>query len=361
MNQKIAVFGFGVLLSVLSVSAVFAQNVAEGGFDGEDESSIWEDDTSADGRYFTRKKGRTAADIKREEAKFAPKKKTATKFVYTGPTKEDIAKQAPVTARQNFRKLMPPEYDYTFGKIEYNVDTDSFKVTDLTALPKSKARNKTGVYAIKIGSVELYKFNIGERGGTKQNPSGQAILSQIDIPDFNASNVKTGQVKIEGLKIDGRFIYLMEKRSGVLDKVAISGLRSEKIINETILNNIVRAKVFSANSAEFEKLNVPAGFMSLLKNQSFKGFDFSSAVVNGKRIPTPAGAEAAMISYSSRFLDSDLVMGVRMEKEKKNPIANMDAVKRNVTAHKQSVAEFEKEFEDGGKVQKTPVRSAARR
>ncbi len=360
MTQKIAVFGFGALLSVLCVSAALAQDVAGREESDGGESSIWDDDSSGDSRYFTRKKGRTAADIKREEAKFAPKKKTATKFVYTGPTKEDIAKQAPVTAQQNFRKLLSPEYDYKFGKVEYNVDTDSFKVTDLTALPKSEAQRKKGVYAIKVGSVELYKFNIGERGGTKQNPSGQAILSEIDIPVFNANAVKTGQVKIDGLKADGRFTYLMEKGSGVLDKVAVSGLRSEKIINETILNNIVRAKVFSANSAEFENLNVPAGFMSLLKNQSFKGFNFSSAVVNGKRIPTPAGAEAAMISYSSRFLDADLVMGARMEKAKKNPIANMDAVKRNVTAHKQSVAEFEKEFSDGGKAEKVPARSAAR-
>ena len=346
MTQKISVFLAGAVLSVFALSPAFSQTSGTNADADGKESSIWDDDSSGDSRFFTRKKGRTAADIKREEAKFAPKKKTATKFVYTGPSKEEIAKQAPITAQQNFRKLLPPVYDYQFEKVEYDVNTDSFRVTGLTALPKSEAQRKKGMYGIKIGSIELYKYNIGERGGTKQNPSGQAILSEIDVPVYNQNGVKSGQLKIENLKITGRFPYLMEKGSGVLDQVTFSGLRSEKIINETVLNNIVRAKVFSADSADFTNLSVPAGFMDLLKDQSFKGFNFTSSVVNGKRIGTPAGAEAAMISYSSRFLDSDLVMGARMEKAKKKPIANMEAVKRNVTAHKQSVAEFEKEFSE---------------
>ncbi len=345
MNRKFAVFLTGTALSVLNIPQVFAQPAA--GAQSTEESSLWNDDTADDSRYFTRKQGRTAADVKREEAKFAPKKKTATKFVYTGPTKESIAKEAPAKAQLNFRKLLPAGYDYKFGKVEYNVDTDSFKISDFVVLPKSEARQKKGVYVLKAEKVELYKFNIGERGGTPQNPSGDALMSKIDVPVFNAKDIKIGQTKIESLKASGKFPYLMEKGSGVLDKVSLSGLHSEKIINETILNNIVRSKIFSADQAEFSSLNVPAGFFAALNGQSLKGFDFSSAVINGSRVGTLAGAEAALVSYSSRFLDSDLVVGARMEKQKQKPIANMDAVKRNVRAHKQAVGEFEKGAANG--------------
>ena len=80
MTQKISVFFAGAVLSVFVLSPAFAQTSGTNADADGKESSIWDDDSSGDSRFFTRKKGRTAADIKREKEKFAPKKKTATKL-----------------------------------------------------------------------------------------------------------------------------------------------------------------------------------------------------------------------------------------------------------------------------------------
>ena len=65
MTQKISVFFAGAVLSVFVLSPAFAQTSGTNADADGKESSIWDDDSSGDSRFFTRKKGRTAADIKR--------------------------------------------------------------------------------------------------------------------------------------------------------------------------------------------------------------------------------------------------------------------------------------------------------
>ena len=133
--------------------------------------------------------------------------------------------------------------------------------------------------------------------------------------------------------------YLKAKGNGTLNFIEIKNLRSETIINETVLNNIVRSKVFSASSAAFQDVKLQSGIVDALKRQDVDGLEFSSVQINGQSVPSVEGIKAAMTSYSARVLNTDLVLGARLEaqKEKPNPDPDLELLKKNVEENKEAI------------------------
>ncbi|MGN0904385.1 MAG: hypothetical protein ACI4PW_04435 [Alphaproteobacteria bacterium] len=328
------------VLSALSLLVLSSRAVAQQG------SSIW-DAPSDESRYFQKKTTTTGADIKKRYGRKQAKKSTFKRQVYKGPTPEEIATQAFYKAQENFRAALPKgAYDVRFEKLDYNVPSDTLVLTNLTVTPKNAGSSGASVpYIMKAETVEVMGFNLGEKAGTPMREDGQTVISKIDLPVYNEKNVKVGKMELERLDIRGPFMKALPEGGGKFGLVNLTGFKLEKIINETVLNNIVRSKIFSANQASFSDVTVPAGFIDALKNQTLGGFAFREASINNERVTSTAGAEAALTSYSARVLNPDLVLGARMEAQKKQPVVSLSRIKENAERNKKERAALDSEKE----------------
>ena len=90
------------------------------------------------------------------------------------------------------------------------------------------------------------------------------------------------------------------------------------------MNNVVRSKIFSASTVSFSGVELQKELIESLKYQSLDGLKFETARVNTRPVPTLEGVAAAMTSYSARILNTDLVVGARLEAQKENPDPNVD-------------------------------------
>ena len=311
--------------------------------------SIWDDDTEAN-PYFQKQKTKSDKPKTEEKKKVRePKRSTFKRRVYTGPSKEEIAASATEKAIENFKSFMALDgYEMKYDRISYNVRADSLTVGEVVFSPVQEDERSVPVpYALKADEIVLRSFNIGEKNGKPMLKNGEMTVKKMEIPVWNEKAVKKGKVEIAQLKMKGDLAAFLEAKEGELETVEVKGLRSEAIINETILDNIVRSKVFAASSAHFKEAVLQKEIIDSLKQQDINGLTFSFAQINGQQIPTLDGVKAAMTSYSARILNKDLVLGARLEKEKGNPDANPDLeqLKKNVMENQAAIAAIEAESE----------------
>ena len=310
--------------------------------------SIWDDD-SASNPYFrsSNKKVRTAADVKAEKEASKAKKSTFKRRVYTGPSKDEINAAASKKAVENFKAFFVSEkYDIKYDKISYSVPGDSLSVVNFRMIPKKGSPQEKNIpYYLTAKELSLRNFNIGEKDNTEMLEDGELKARKVEIPVWDENAVKKGKIEISQLKMTGDVpSYLKAQGEGELKTVELSNLRSETIINETVLNNIVRSKIFAASSATFVGVELQKDIIEALKHQKLDGLKFTMAQVNSRNIPTPQGVAAAMTSYSARVLNTDLVLGARLEAQKDKPVANMEQLKKNANENKAAVAAVEAEM-----------------
>lgn len=304
--------------------------------------SVWDDNSNP---YFKsgRPKPKKDETVVEEDG---PRRSTFKRRVYDGPRKEEIFEAAVKKATENFNSFMTSE-DFTvqYDNISYNVDNDTLSVSEVIAIPKQKNIKEVPVpYLMRIKDLSLRSFNIGE---VEQTPivkdDGELTARKIEIPIWDEKGVKKGKVDIANLFIKGEIVSFLQKREGEYQSLEIRNLRSEKIINETILNNIIRSKVFSASSADFKNGKIKKELYTALKEQRLNGFEFSEARVNGQPLTTMDGVSSAMISYSARILNTDMVWGARLEAKKgKSAEPDPEQFKKNVEENKAAIKELEK-------------------
>ena len=314
----------------------------------DDNQSIW-DDKSEVNPYFKNKKTNTSktAEKTNKKQRRLPKKTTFKRRVYTGPSMEEISAAAVKKAVGNFNAFLASEdYEVKYEDIKYNVAGDVLTVEKITFVPveKNKQDNQKPAipYLMKADKAVLRNINIGEKSGTPLSTDGEMTVQKLEIPVWNEQGVKKGKVDVARLTITGDIpAYLKGKGEGKLAMLEAKDIRSETIINETILNNVVRSKVFSASDATFKEVELKRPFVDALKRQEVDGITFAFAQVNGETLPTLDGVKAAMLSYSARILNTDLVLGARLEAQKDNPSENPDLelLKKNAADNK---AEIEK-------------------
>ena len=312
--------------------------------------SIWDDDSAAN-PYFKMSKSEKQKRKAAAEAE-AQKQKANNTYkhpVYTGPSKKEIAENAVKTAEQNFMTLFSlDEYDLKFDRISYNVSGDALTVTNMSYIPKENSlRSDLKTYLMKADQVVLRNFNIGEIENKPILNNGEMLVRKLELPVWNAKGVKKGKVEIAQLRMKGDVpSYLKSKGEGKFDAIEVRNLRSEAIINETILNNIVRSRVLSASSAFFYEVDLQKKIADSLKRQELDGLEFTSAVVNGKSLPSMEEVSSVMTSYSARVLNTDLVLGARLEakKPRPDPVPDLDLLRKNVAENKAAVAAAEKEL-----------------
>lgn len=315
---------------------MFVLLLSFGAYAQQQSSSIW-DERSDDSRYFQRQNTQTGADIRAQFGKKEAKKSTFKRQVYTGPTVEEIAAAANKKAQENFQRFLPKgNYDVRFEAIAYNPTTDTLSISKLLVAPKPNTQEaRKFPFYLKADSMEVSEFNIGQKLDTPLKEEGVVRIRKIEIPVYNEKDVKSGKMDFAQLIIRGPFLKVMNEGAGKLNRVDVSDFRSEKIMNETVLNNIIRSKVFSANNAVFNNVTVANGFLKNLGEQSLTGIDFTGAIVNNEQLSSKEAAEAAMISYSARVLNPDLVLGARLEAQKKQPVMSMSRIKENAEKNKQ--------------------------
>lgn len=311
-------------------------------------ASIW-DDTSEANPYFKNRTNKTGADVREQMKKREPKKTTFKRRVYTGPSKEEIRAAASQKAVENFRASLPKgSYDVRYDKIGYDLDGDRLTISNLTFVPKAgTAEAKKIPYYMKAEDIALRGYNIGEKENTPLVKTGEAAIRGLEVPIWNENGVKSGQMQFAQLKMNGDFLEYMKNGKGKFDAVELSDFRSEAIIRETILNNIVRSKVFSASSALFNEVDIASSMTESLKNQTLDGMSFKSALINSQQIDSQAGAMAAMISYSARILNEDMVVAARTEAQKKKPNMTIEQLKENIEEKKRALAELNEESDVG--------------
>ena len=201
-------------------------------------------------------------------------------------------------------------------------------------------------YLVKADEVVLRNCNIGEKNGSPLMPDGELTVRKMEIPVWNEKGIKKGKVDVSLLTVAGDIpAYLKGKGEGKLKTLEAKDVRSETIINETVLNNVIRSKVFSASDVALKEVELKKPFVDALKQQEIDGVTFSSAQINGERLPTPEGVKAAMLSYSARILNTDLVLGARLEAQKENPSENPDLelLKKNTAENKAKIEKAVKE------------------
>ena len=303
-------------------------------------------------RYLTEDKKASAKKTQKNASEKESKKKSSFKRrVYNGPSKTEIAEAATKKAEENFKNFFSSkEYDVKYAQISYNVSGDVLSVDKVEIVPKKRLLKKSNAipYTMKAEQIVLRSFNVGEKDGKPMGENGELIARKVELPLWNEKAVKKGKVDITQLKMRGNLpSYLKAKGEGKLDAVEVRDLRSETIINETVLNNVVRSKVLSASSAFFREVTLQKKIADSLKQQELDGLNFGSATINGKSIPTPEGALASMVSYSARILDVDLVLGARLEAQKENPNSNPDKelLRKNAAENKEAIAAAETEME----------------
>lgn len=313
------------------------------------ESSIWDDDAAANPYFKKEKKAPVTKKDEKTEAKTSvntpevEEKDSFQRRVYKGPSKEEIAQTATKKAIENFKKFISAkEYEVKYDSISYNVKTDNLSINNITIVPSSKQLKAINPYLIKAETVSLRDFNIGEKDETPIAKDGEMIIGKMEIPVWNDKGVKKGKVDVAQLKMRGDIAtYLKAKGNGKMETLEVSGFRSETIINEIVLNNIVRSKVFAASSADFKKVELQKGIANALKRQEITGLKFASARVNGQSMPSLEAVMAAMTSYSARILNTDLVLGARLEAEKKKPNLDKEQLKKNAAENKAAIKAVE--------------------
>lgn len=314
----------------------------------EEPKSIWDDDSAAN-PFFTSSSKKTSAQTTKKDAKKAkePRRSTFKRRVYTGPSKEEISAAASKKAEENFKTyLASKDYDIQFGKISYNVAADSLSVTDFTMVPKKGSpQEKVIPYYLTAKEMIFRNFNIGEKNGNPVLENGEMKARKVEIPVWDENNVKKGKIEIAQLIMRGNVpAYMKAQGEGKLSAVELRDFRSETIINETILNNVVRSKIFSASSAAFTGVDLKKALIDSLKHQSLDGLKFETARIDSRNIPSLSGAVAAMTSYSARILNTDLVLGARLEAKKDKPVADIEQLKKNAEENKAAVAAVEAEM-----------------
>ncbi len=316
----------------------------------EQPKSIWDDSSEAN-PYFksANKKVRTAAQAKAEKQPREPKRSTFKRRVYTGPSKEEINQAASKKALENFKSFFASEkYDIKYDKISYNVRGDSLSVVKFSMVPKKGSPSAEKIpYYLMAEEISMRKFNIGEKDGTSLSDDGEMKVKKLEIPVWDENAVKKGKIETSQLKMTGNVpAYIKGQASGNLKTVELKDFRSETIINETVLNNVVRSKVFAASSAYFADVDLQTGIIDALKRQSLEGIKFAMARINSRNIPTLQGVIAAMTSYSARILNTDLVVGARLEaqKPKTEQKPKLEQLKKNAAENKAAIAAVDAEM-----------------
>ena len=339
-----------VLILALALTAAEASAQQPYGAADEQEASIW-DDPNESNPYFKKKNAKTGADIKRENSKERKYYKTTFKRrVYTGPTPAQAAEQAKAKSVENFKTYLPAgKYDVRFESYDYNADGDTLTFKKLVFKPRPDAPEaKIIPYYLSMDEARFTGFNIGEIYGTPQNEDGLIQLFKVDIPVWSENAVKVGKVTFDDLSLQGKGLALIKDGQGEFSQVSLAGFHSEKIINETVLNNIVRSKIFSARRAVFNNARVSAEALEAIKEQSLNGLSFASAVVNAHAYTTPQQVMAEMVSYSARVLNPDLVKGARQEgaKPQKDQKPTMEQIRKNAAENNAAKAKLAKETKE---------------
>jgi len=226
------------------------------------------------------------------------------------------------------------------------VPGDSLSVVNFSMVPKKGTpQEKTIPYYLTAKELSMRNFNIGEKEGAPLLEDGEMKARKVEIPVWDENAVKKGKIEISQLKMTGDVpSYFKSQGDGELKTVELKNFRSETIINETVLNNIVRSKIFAASSASFAGVELQKNIIEALKRQELDGLKFASARINSRNIPTVQGAAAAMTSYSARILNTDLVLGARLEAQKDKPVADIEQLKKNAAENKAAVAAVEAEM-----------------
>ena len=310
--------------------------------------SIWEDDSAAN-PYFrpSNKKIRTAAQLKAEKQPKEPKRSKFKRRVYTGPSKSEIKSAASKKAVENFKAYFTgAEYEIKYDNITYNIPGDVLSVVNFRMVPKKGSADEKVIPEYLVAEeLSLRNFNIGEKNGTPLSKDGELKARKVEIPVWNENAVKKGKIEISQLKMTGDVLsYLKAQGDGKLKTVEVKNLHSETIINETILSNIVRSKIFSASSAAFVGVELQKNIIDSLKHQKLDGLKFEVARINNRNILTPQGVAAVMTSYSARILNTDLVLGARLEAQKDKPVANIEQLKKNAEENKAAIAAIDAEM-----------------
>ncbi|MBR1778629.1 MAG: hypothetical protein IJ752_08640 [Alphaproteobacteria bacterium] len=308
--------------------------------ENQSKSSIWDDDSEAN-PYFKKQKSNKAksTDTKKKKGAKEPYRSTFKRRVYTGPSKDEIEKAAAQKAISNFKSFMASDdYNIKYEHISYDVAKDALSVNDFVVIPSQKSNQSAVPYLMKAKEIVLKDFNIGEKEGTPMLENGEMTVRKLEIPVWNDKAVKKGKVEATQLKMKGELPKYLKAKEGKLDIVDVRNFRSETIINETILNNIIRSKVFAASAANFVDVELKKNIFFSLMNQDLEGLTFSSAQIDKQLISTLEGAKAAMTSYSARILNTDLVLGARLEAEKQDPNFDIEQLKQNVAENKAAVA-----------------------
>jgi len=307
--------------------------------------SIWDDKSEANPYFKSNVKKKTAATKENTAKKRrSPKRRTFKRRVYTGPSKEEIASAAVEKSTANFNGFFASgDYDVKYDGIQYDVRGDTLTVKKLSFVPRKKDGEKKKIpYLMKAGEVVLRNMNIGEKNGTPLKEDGEMTVLKMEIPIWNEEGVKKGKIDVSQLRMTGDLAaYLKGGAVGKLKTLEAKDVRSEKIINETVLNNVIRSKVFSASDVALKDVVLNEKFLEALKQQDIDGVSFSSAQIDGTDMPTLDGVRAAMLSYSARIVNTDLVFGARLEAQKEQPAENVnpELLKQNVAENK---AEIEK-------------------
>lgn len=300
---------------------------------------LFDDDGNVNAAY--------AQKVKEERARKA-EQKMVKRRVYTGPSHEEIAKAAEQKAVENIKSMLTDKrFSLKYGEIGYDSYADLLTIDDVTLVPlKTAPGQKIPPYYFKAQQVVLRGANIGEKEGTPLNTAGELRLTAVEIPVWDENAVKKGKIDISLLVLNGNIpAWLRMRGVGRLERVDVNGLRSETIINEAVLNNVVRSKIFAASSASFRQASMGQNFIDAFKRQGLDGFSFVSATVDGKEIANDTGALAAMTSYSARILDSDLVAAARNEAENaKKPDFSKEKLKKNIAENKAARAAVDAEL-----------------
>ena len=209
---------------------------------------------------------------------------------------------------------------------------------------KTDARGRKVPYVMTAAEIVVRGLNIGESNGTPMTKDGELSARKMEIPVWDENAVKKGKIEISKMTAAGDIAAFLKERKGKLEKLEITKLRSETIINEAILNNIVRSKVFAADTLAFEKPELGLETAEGLKRQELTGFRFDSAQIDGRNMPDVAAVQSAMTSYSARGLNTDLVLGARLESQKEKPQINLEQLKKNVAENKAAIAAAEAEM-----------------
>lgn len=315
----------------------------------EKSKSIWDDDAEAN-PYFKQKnknKGKKEKASKEKKAK-EPRRSTFKRRTYTGPSKDEIAETATKKAIENFNQFASSDtYGVKYSHISYNVSGDSLSVNDVLIIPKKTAKDTQPPvpYLMKAKEIILKRFNIGEVVGKPMTDNGEMVVRKMEIPVWDDKAVKKGKIDIAQLKMKGDIPTYLKEKEGEIDILELRDFRSETIINETILNNIIRSKVFAASSANLMGVELQKTIVDALKQQELDGLKFASARINNIPVPSLEGVKAAMTSYSARILNTDLVLGARLEAKKEKPSKepDLELLKKNVEENKAAIAAVEAE------------------